>query len=76
MAQSPGLRARTCILAAVLAIGWTIPGLIHAQSITEGRVVGEIVSPQGAPIGKPQVTLLSQSTGQRISFKSRFRKDV
>jgi hypothetical protein len=70
MAQSAGLRARTNILAAVLALAWTVPGLIHAQSITEGRVVGEVVSPQGAPIGKPQVTLLSQSTGSRISLKA------
>jgi carboxypeptidase family protein len=70
MAQSAGLRARTLALAAVLAFAWTIPGLLPAQSITEGRVFGEVVSPQGAPIGKPQVTLLSQSTGQRISFKA------
>src|SRR4029078_4810343 len=71
MAQSAGLRARSRILAAVLALlAGTVPGLIHAQSITEGRVVGEVVSPQGAPIGRPQVTLLSQSTGSRISFKA------
>lgn len=51
MAQSAGLRARTHMVAAVLALAWTVPGLIHAQSITEGRVIGEVVSPKVRPSG-------------------------
>ncbi len=70
MAQSVGLRARSLMLAAVLAVASALSGPIQAQSITEGRIVGAVVSPQGGAIGKPQVTLLSQSTGSRISFKA------
>jgi hypothetical protein len=58
------------MLAAVLAVSSSLAGTIEAQSIVEGRIVGEVVSPQGGAIGKPQVTLLSQSTGSRISFKA------